>query len=86
MTVCSFLGEPYALPFDAGFEPAWHELNRLVSYIKDPEKCADCADKAFCINCPGMLYAESGANNEVSERVCSMAKALHSHFIVDSSK
>lgn len=80
MVVCSFMDTPCTFPFNTGFDPAWHDLTSLISTIKEPEKCFDCIDRLFCMNCPGMLNSESGSYNDVSERICHLAKTFSQQF------
>lgn len=86
MVVCSYMGTPCTYPFETGFKSSWQNLKSLISEIKEPEKCTDCMYKAFCMNCPGILSAESGSYKETSDRVCEQAKANFLHHSINSYK
>ncbi len=77
---CGFAATPFVpLPAEAeaiDLPTAWRDMRAQVDAITTPPECADCADKAFCKRCPGLLAAESGDPSRVCESFCRRAAAL----------
>ncbi len=76
LQLCAFMNGPYSLVSD-GFETAWNELNEKLDALKTPEECDSCKYSEFCQRCPGLLCAESGSAERISESVCNTAKELY---------
>lgn len=76
LQLCAFMNGPYAT-VDKGLENAWKELNEKLENLKNPKECETCKYSEFCQRCPGMLCAESGNAEKVSDSVCNTAKTLY---------
>ncbi len=82
LQLCSFMNGPYT-SVDDGLEKAWIELNKKLKDLKNPQECEACKYSEFCQRCPGMLCAESGNAENVSDSVCNTAKTL---FLIYQNK
>ena len=76
LQLCAFMNGPYT-SIDDGLEKAWNELNEKLEVLKNPRECESCKYSEFCQRCPGMLCAESGNAEKVSDSVCNIAKTLY---------
>ncbi len=76
LQLCAFMNGPYA-DIKNGLKFAWNELNIKLESLKDPAECEECEYKEFCQRCPGMMCAESGNAEKISESVCNTAKCLY---------
>ena len=76
LQLCSFMNGPYA-ELKNGLSSAWKELNEKLDKLVDPKECANCEYGEFCQRCPGMMCAESGNAEKISDSVCNTAKFLH---------
>lgn len=76
LQLCAFMNGPYSL-ISEGFENAWKELNEKLESLKTPDECTNCEYVKFCQRCPGLLCAESGSAEKVSDSVCDTAKKLY---------
>ena len=74
--LCSFMNGPYA-ELKTDLKSAWDELNKKLDALKDPDECKECEYSDFCQRCPGMMCAESGDAEKVSETVCNTAKEIY---------
>lgn len=79
LQLCAFMNGPYALVND-DLKTAWKELNEKLDNLKNPVECETCEYGEFCQRCPGMLCAESGDSERVSESVCNTAKCLFNFY------
>lgn len=79
MQLCAFMNGPYA-EIHNGLRSAWEELNEKLENLNDPDECKTCEYKEFCQRCPGMMCAESGSAEEISDSVCNIAKCLHTLY------
>lgn len=75
MQLCSFMNKP-CVGYSGSFKDDWINLLKKLDEIKVPEECGNCEWSAFCQRCPGVLCAESGSPECVSESLCNMAKRL----------
>ena len=74
MQLCAFLSEP-SVPVRPGtFQESWERLLMELESLRQPQKCHSCAYERYCERCPGVLYAESGASDQTSERFCRQAE------------
>ena len=75
MQLCSFMNNP-CVAYSGSFKDDWKKLLQKLDEIKTPEECNKCEWSAFCQRCPGVLCAESGSPECVSESLCGMAERL----------
>lgn len=75
MQLCSFMNNP-CIAYSGSFKDDWKKLLLKLDEIKTPEECKNCEWSTFCQRCPGVLCAESGSPQKVSDSLCSMAKRL----------
>lgn len=76
LQLCSFMNGPYA-EMKTDLKTAWAELNKKLDELRDPDECKTCEYSEFCQRCPGMMCAESGSAEKVSDSVCNTAKCLY---------
>lgn len=79
LQLCSFMNGPYA-EIKTDLKSAWNELNEKLDALKDPAECKECEYGDFCQRCPGMMCAESGNAEKVSDSVCNTAKCLYTLY------
>lgn len=72
LTPCAMLEEPYTLPFEQGFLPAWEELKRVCDEILMSSDCSHCDKREVCTTCPAANLVESGSFQKKSEYHCRM--------------
>ena len=74
LQLCAFLSEP-AVPVQPGrFMECWSTLLDRLEILRQPEECAACKYERYCDRCPGVLYAENGACDRISEDYCRKAE------------
>ncbi len=76
LQLCSFMNAPFST-LENGLQNAWEELNTKLEALKSPPECAECRYAPFCQRCPGILCAESGNAEKISEDICNTAKRLY---------
>ena len=76
MQACAFMNTPCA-DFTGSLKASWNELQEKISRIKNPAECEACEWQSFCQRCPGILCAESGSPEKVSNDLCLAAKRLY---------
>lgn len=76
MQACAFMNTPCA-EYKGNLEESWLSLQKEISLIKNPPECADCEYQSFCQRCPGILCAESGDPEKVSDDLCLTAKRIY---------
>ncbi|HJB94262.1 MAG TPA: hypothetical protein H9765_01375, partial [Candidatus Mediterraneibacter intestinigallinarum] len=74
MQLCAFLTEPSVSVFPGTFIHSWQELLEELSLLRQPAECETCKYERYCERCPGVLYAETGANGIVPEEYCRQAE------------
>lgn len=74
MQLCAFLTEPSVSVFPGTFIHSWQELLEELSLLRQPAECETCKYERYCERCPGVLYAETGANGIVTEEYCRQAE------------
>ncbi|MCR5294075.1 MAG: radical SAM protein [Lachnospiraceae bacterium] len=80
MQLCSFLSEPSEDVLGMGFDGAWKKLLDDLAVLPEPEECGDCRYAGFCRRCPGVLAAECGGPDKVSDFYCGQARfAFHAY-------
>ena len=77
MSWCSFLSNPYVDLNNCSVDEAWQKLMEITSKIHKPEACNNCKYEEYCLRCPGVLAAECGSYDQVSEDFCQRAKRLY---------
>ena len=76
MTPCAMLNEPYTLPFEQGFLPAWEELKEKTDKLVLSTKCSYCEKRQVCTVCPASACAETGRIDGTSEYHCEMTDRI----------
>ena len=56
---------------------SFENISNRLEEIKLPEKCTDCKYEGFCKKCPGILCAECGSCENVTDAFCEEVKALY---------
>lgn len=74
MQLCAFLTEPAVALQPGCFLKAWNQLMDETDRLCQPEECKSCKYERYCDRCPGVLYAESGENGRISEKICRQAE------------
>lgn len=74
MQLCAFLSKPSVPVRPGAFQESWERLLTELEKLRQPQKCQSCAYERYCERCPGVLYAESGASDQTSERFCRQAE------------
>lgn len=77
MVLCSFMQMPSVCLLEYPLAEAWQELLQELERLQMPDECRDCRYEGFCQNCPGMLAAECGAADCVTEAFCEKAKVFY---------
>ena len=77
MSWCGFLSNPYVNLKTCSVDEAWKKLMEISSKIHKPEACNNCKYEEYCLRCPGVLSAECGSYETVSEDFCQRAKRLY---------
>lgn len=70
MRFCSFMNEPKIPVRDMAFADAWRELVRFEEELEFPKECRECEANSVCFKCAGLLEAECGRYDRVSEEFC----------------
>lgn len=79
--LCGFMNEPAISLLESSFKKAWGKLLLELNKIKMPNECHDCKYSVFCFRCPGVLAAECGSYNQVTESFCEKAKRIfHAYY------
>ena len=74
LQLCAFLSEP-AVPVQPGrFMECWEQLLGRLELLRQPEECRSCKYEQYCERCPGLLYAENGGCDRISEGFCRKAE------------
>ena len=79
LQLCAFMNGPYT-EIKSDLKSAWDELNLKLDALKDPKECKACKYSEFCQRCPGMMCAESGSSEKISNSVCNTAKSLYALY------
>lgn len=80
MQLCSFTEYPAASVLQETFINAWDILLQNLEAITLPELCKDCKYEGFCKKCPGILWAECGSYENITEEFCGEAKLLYEMY------
>ncbi len=77
MQLCSFLADPAEDIRALGFDAAWEKLLSDLDGLKEPEKCHNCQYEGFCRRCPGVLAADCGGPDRVTDEYCRQAEFVY---------
>lgn len=77
---CSFMNKPF-VRYSGDLKSDYSCLLGKLEKIKSPDECSVCKWKIFCQRCPGILCAESGAPEKVSDSLCKTAKRLYELYL-----
>lgn len=77
MLHCAFMDEPNVSLLTTDFMTAWKQMNKMLDEILIPEKCLGCKYEGFCKRCPGILAAECGKPNAITDAFCQRAEFLY---------
>ena len=77
---CAFMDEPKVSLLTTDFMSAWKQMNKMLDKILIPKECLDCKYEGFCQRCPGILAAECGKPNAITDTFCQRAKILYEHW------
>ena len=80
LQLCSFADQPAVSILNHAFSEAWNQLLERLEEIKLPEKCTDCKYEGFCKKCPGILCAECGSCENVTDAFCEEVKELYETY------
>ena len=80
MLHCAFMEQPKVSLLTTDFITAWKKMNEKLDKILIPEKCLGCKYEGFCQRCPGILAAECGKPNAITDTFCQRAKILYEHW------
>ena len=77
---CAFMDEPKINLLTTDFMAAWKRMNEMFDEICIPQKCLGCKYEGFCQRCPGILAAECGKPNAITDAFCQRAQILYEHW------
>ena len=80
MLLCAFMDEPKVSLLKTDFILAWKQLNKKLDEILTPKECLMCKYEGFCQRCPGILAAECGKTNEITDEFCQRARMLYEYL------
>ncbi len=80
MQMCSFLTEPSEDVLGHGFDEAWARLLAGLDRLSEPEKCSNCQYEGFCRRCPGVLAANCGGPDRVTDEYCRQAEFVYKAY------
>ena len=74
MRFCSFMEEPHISVRERTFQKAWEELIEYEENLDWPKECKSCEVRGACYRCAGLLAAECGGPEQVTEEFCQRVK------------
>ena len=77
MQLCAIAEYPAVPILNKPFKEAWEMLLTKLEKITMPDECRECKYEGFCKRCLGILCAECGSCEKVTESFCSEAKLLY---------
>lgn len=86
MSPCGMLSQPRVLPLEQGFSTAWESLRRQVETIRLCPECTACPDKATCMNCAAVTYAETGSFSGTPDYICRLNRSYRQQLIQSAAK
>ena len=81
--LCTFMETPCFSIHEYSFQSAWSNLLGALEKISMPCKCLECKYEGFCKKCPGVLSAECGGPEQVTEGFCLEAKQCYELYHLD---
>lgn len=77
MTPCGMMNQPFALPFEEGFEDSWDKICRETEKIFLPAECKSCKKRFACKICGALAIAEGeGDATKKPEYLCKMTESF----------
>lgn len=83
MQLCSFMNNPVISIHQFSFSKAWDKLLEELEVISSPSNCNQCKYEGFCKKCPGVLEAECGSYDQVTDSFCLEAKKCYEIYHLD---
>lgn len=83
MQLCSFTEKPAISIRKYSFEEAWYKLLDELEKLSNPAKCRDCKYEGFCKKCPGVLSAECGGPDQITDEFCMETKQCYEIYHLD---
>lgn len=80
LQLCALTDHPAVNVLNHPFKEAWEMLLSNLEKITIPNKCRGCKYEGFCRKCPGVLLAECGSYEKVTEAFCEEAKQLYEKY------
>lgn len=77
LQLCAIAGDPTISILNKSFRKTWETLLIKLEKIVLPDKCGECKYEGFCKRCLGILCAECGKCDNVTESFCAEAKLLY---------
>lgn len=77
LQLCAFMHEPQILLLQKDLKTAWIELLARLIQMQLPEKCEGCKYSKYCARCPGILSAECGNYDQVTDEFCERARKVY---------
>lgn len=77
LRLCASMTYPDISLSEIPYKDGWIKLLNALQQIDKPEECFSCKYEEYCMRCPGVLTAENGSYDKVSEDYCSRAKYLY---------
>lgn len=74
---CGFMNRPEISVKELGFQEAWKQLLEYEESLRWPDKCYTCKVQEGCLRCAGILSAECGGPEEVTEEFCNKVKQYY---------
>ncbi|MCX8128932.1 MAG: radical SAM protein [Clostridia bacterium] len=74
MIPCGQVNTPTVSLIKNNFSEAWTKLQRLCSRVPACKECDICSLSEYCMSCPAVLEAETGAFDKPSPYLCELAK------------
>lgn len=81
--LCSFMEKPSYSIHEYSFQSAWTNLLEELDKFSMPAQCTDCKYEGFCKKCLGVLSAECGGPEQVTEAFCLEAKQCYEIYHLD---
>lgn len=70
MRFCSLMNKPDICVRQYGFQKSWEKLIEYQTNLKWPDKCYTCKANTICFKCAGVLNAECGDPERVTDDFC----------------
>ena len=83
LQLCSFMEKPIVSIREHDFQDAWGKLLEALEKICTPTECIDCKYEGFCKKCPGVLSAECGGPDQITEAFCLEARQCYEIYYLN---